>query len=123
MTTQQAASPNDPAPIPPDAAGARPDESVEAEMNDPAGVLGMLIGMAAIACLLVGILIPFFPWLLAGVLGVIMLFCAFFSTTKLRWWILAIAILALIPPTILIIVQSLPQLQQYYDGGGRSMSR
>jgi hypothetical protein len=80
--------------------------------DDPAGIAGMLIGMAAIACWLLGIMMPVLPWIRAGLLGMAALVCAILSHSQLRWWVLAIAILSFIPPILFILVQLVPSMQR-----------
>jgi hypothetical protein len=86
----------------------------EDRLDDPAGVVGMLAGIVVLATLLFGVLIPVLFWIFSGVLGVFVLGCALFSTSRLRWWCVAIGLAGLVPPFLLLLVQMLPTLQRHH---------
>jgi hypothetical protein len=86
---------------------------VPEEIHDPAGVVGMLAGIAAMACWLLGVMIPVLPWLLAGVFGLVALVCVPFARAPLRWWVLLIGVLSFIPPLAFIAVVGLPTIQNW----------
>ena len=91
------------------APAAAPAEAAE-QAIDAAGMLGLLIGSAAIIVTLMGVLIPVVPWILAGVLGAATLACGLISRNPARRWIIGAGIIAIIPITLFVVVQSLPKL-------------
>jgi hypothetical protein len=95
-----------------DVAGVETTPQDDERLDDPAGVVGMLAGIAVLATLLFGVLIPVIFWILSGVLGLFVLGCALFSTSRLKWWRLAIGLAGLVPPFILLLVQMLPAIQR-----------
>ncbi|HOE95784.1 MAG TPA: hypothetical protein PK847_04280 [Candidatus Sumerlaeota bacterium] len=78
------------------------------ETIDPAAAAGFLVAAAAIIVTLFGILIPLVTWLLAAGLGLITIGCGLFARRPYRRWILLAGAVALIPASILLLVQLLP---------------
>ena len=88
-----------------------PETPEEQQAVDAAGLLGLLVGSAAVICTLLGFLIPFVPWILSGVLGLATLTLGIFANRPLRRWVLIAGGLSMIPVILLLIVQSLPTIQ------------
>jgi hypothetical protein len=80
---------------------------IDDDYDGPA-ILGILVGMAAMAMWLLSIMVPVLPWILSGILGLIMLPCGMISKSPVRWKILLVGVLSLIPFTIFVLVQSIP---------------
>lgn len=88
-----------------------PEPLEEQQPVDAAGLLGLLVGSAAVICTLLGFLIPFIFWILSGVLGLVTLTLGVFANPPLRRWVLIAGGLSMIPVILLLLVQSLPTIQ------------
>jgi hypothetical protein len=85
-------------------------EGEAVDQKDWAGILGILLAAAAVPCTMLGVMMPLIPWILSGVLGIGMILCGVMAHPPLRKWILGIGFLCMIPPLLLLLVQSIPSL-------------
>ena len=88
-----------------------PANPQEPETVDALGLIGMLVGSAAVICTLLGFLIPFVPWIISGLLGLVTLAIGVFTNPPLRRWVLICGGISMIPVIILTLIQSLPTFQ------------
>ena len=91
-------------PIPP--ATPAPSVPVAVDELDRYAVIGILVGAAAVTVtLLFSVMIPFFSWIAAGLLGIPTIGLGIASRSPIRRWIIAAGCCAMIPVIILAFIQ------------------
>ncbi len=77
---------------------------------DSAGMIGLLLGVAALIVTLAGLFIPLVPWIAAGGLGLVTLGIGCWSESQIKYWVIGMGALAMVPLTVFLLVQYLPRL-------------